>query len=69
MLLKSGKMTKSVYGRKIGCSAVGMEDLQMWAKGIRFSEADDFKIVADRLTGPVSVGKHPLLRVLRYACS
>ena len=63
MLLKGGKMTKSMYGRKIGCSAVGIEDLQMWANGIRFLEADDFETVADRLTGPMSNDKHPLLRV------
>jgi hypothetical protein len=63
MLLKSEKMTKSIHGRRIGCSAVGIEDLQMWANGIRFLEADDFKTVADRLTGPMSNDKHPLLRL------
>ena len=42
---------------------MGIEDLQTWANGMRQLEAQDFKLAADRLTGPESSDKHPLLRL------
>ena len=63
LLLKSEAPWKSITGRQIGCSAVGIGDLRLWANGIRFPEPKDFEAVANRLTGPISNNKHPLLRI------
>lgn len=65
LLLKSERPTQSIEGRKVGCNAMGIEDLRMWANGIRFTEAEDFRQAADRLVGPESImdPQHPLLRI------
>jgi len=59
---------KSILGRKVGCSAVRIPDLQMWAAGAFFREAIDFCQAADRLTGPARKTEDgdvadPLLRI------
>jgi Heterokaryon incompatibility protein (HET) len=63
LLLKSEPPWKSITGRKIGCGAARIEDLRLWANGVSYSEPQDFEAVANRLTGPISKDKHPLLRI------